>query len=624
MVRDTRLVQTAVIGNEHSDVPVVLPPEAIELDVFRSAHKRDTFWCGLLLGGCGAQLASKMYADRQCHFQHFPQTGGTLHTCRRPAVGESSADHLYVKAAMSRSLLDHGRGARFAFPPPIGSLLDVDLDDGTRVRIHMDDSVPPEWTGGRTVILGPGLILDPGRLSNCPYVYRVRCESDGASRRVWVGTQSSARPTEWVPFSECTWTDGGLVTPAASQLRDEYGARSVSTVGAFPGPSRHHEAMPESVATFIRGLEAARRTGTVEHVRRLCEGSGPFLQRLTPPARAAAQEALTDALAWLATHEDYQRALFAELEKAVFEQRAWDVRSRLQQAISLTRRGAGASEQRVLAAARAYLREQDHPEGTRTQDTPRDARRHRTVQPRPKKATTNRETAQNGRAARAARAQRVLNQLRDEKKATKNREANTRDAAAADVRRLLKQLRQGEGKLSRREVRDLTERLAQAASGAGKAISAGERETVAKWTRTTRGPARPATRPNTGAKPRSIRNPDRSDRPELDPVTTAVKFILQNAAITGTTLTWAQIRKQLPPGLPAPDRGKQTAMLIRIDSGRTREPLLSALVTGADHDMHPAYPKVAAALGRPPAKGHLDALAQWAVEVSRFSRAPRR
>ncbi|MQY40921.1 hypothetical protein SRB17_89540 [Streptomyces sp. RB17] len=52
-MRDTRLVQTAVIGDEHSDVPVVLPTEAIEQDVFRRTHAHATFSCGLLLGGCG-------------------------------------------------------------------------------------------------------------------------------------------------------------------------------------------------------------------------------------------------------------------------------------------------------------------------------------------------------------------------------------------------------------------------------------------------------------------------------------------------------------------------------------------------------------------------------------------
>ncbi|WP_267133521.1 hypothetical protein [Streptomyces sp. RB17] len=34
-------------------MPVVLPTEAIEQDVFRRTHAHATFSCGLLLGGCG-------------------------------------------------------------------------------------------------------------------------------------------------------------------------------------------------------------------------------------------------------------------------------------------------------------------------------------------------------------------------------------------------------------------------------------------------------------------------------------------------------------------------------------------------------------------------------------------
>jgi hypothetical protein len=50
-----RLIQTAVLGSAESEEPLLLPLEAIELDAFRRRHAADTFWCGLLLGGCGAQ-----------------------------------------------------------------------------------------------------------------------------------------------------------------------------------------------------------------------------------------------------------------------------------------------------------------------------------------------------------------------------------------------------------------------------------------------------------------------------------------------------------------------------------------------------------------------------------------
>ncbi|WP_258573820.1 hypothetical protein [Streptomyces sp. KM273126] len=57
---DRRQIQTAVLGGADSEEPLMLPPEAIELDAFRRRHEHDTFWCGLLLGGCGLQLTAKL------------------------------------------------------------------------------------------------------------------------------------------------------------------------------------------------------------------------------------------------------------------------------------------------------------------------------------------------------------------------------------------------------------------------------------------------------------------------------------------------------------------------------------------------------------------------------------
>ncbi|MDO0930229.1 hypothetical protein QQY66_00280 [Streptomyces sp. DG2A-72] len=237
-----------------------------------------------------------------------------------------------VKSAMSESLLEHDRAGRFAFPQPIGSLLDVDLEDGLSLRVHMDGSVSPDWAGGRTVVLGPGVVPDLSVLSSCPYVYRVRCESDGADRRVWIGTQSLARPTEWVPLSDCAWTDDGLITPPAAQILRERPAvpdRTATEAGRRSGE------LPQSVIRFVRGLEAAQRSGTVEHVRRLCAGSGPFLDSLDGAARAEAEQAVEEARTWLTGHEDYQQRVFAELDQAVTEKRAFDVRSQLPTATSL-------------------------------------------------------------------------------------------------------------------------------------------------------------------------------------------------------------------------------------------------------------------------------------------------
>uniref|UniRef100_UPI003F49A15D hypothetical protein n=1 Tax=Streptomyces sp. CA-136453 TaxID=3240050 RepID=UPI003F49A15D len=44
----------------------------------------------------------------------------------------------------------------------------------------------------------------------------------------------------------------------------------------------------------------------------------------------------------------------------------------------------------------------------------------------------------------------------------------------------------------------------------------------------------------------SARNRDRPAHTQRDPLAGAVRAILQKAASTGTTLTWGQIREQLP------------------------------------------------------------------------------
>ncbi|WP_331727934.1 hypothetical protein [Streptomyces sp. NBC_01176] len=140
--------QTAVLGSAESDDPLLLPLEAIELGAFRRAHAADTFWCGLLLGGCGGQLTTKLYTDRVCHFAHHPDPDGELHECRRRARGVDSADHLYVKSAADAWLRGRGEQVRFDFGQaaglPVGSVVDIQVTDH-RLRVHLDQTVAPAW-----------------------------------------------------------------------------------------------------------------------------------------------------------------------------------------------------------------------------------------------------------------------------------------------------------------------------------------------------------------------------------------------------------------------------------------------------------------------------------------------
>ncbi|CAM5602495.1 hypothetical protein SMICM304S_07270 [Streptomyces microflavus] len=51
---DTRKVQTAVTYGAESDQPVFLPYAHDNFDRFMRGRTRDDFYCGVLLGGCGA------------------------------------------------------------------------------------------------------------------------------------------------------------------------------------------------------------------------------------------------------------------------------------------------------------------------------------------------------------------------------------------------------------------------------------------------------------------------------------------------------------------------------------------------------------------------------------------
>ncbi|MFJ6140318.1 hypothetical protein [Kitasatospora sp. NPDC092286] len=119
------------MGSAASEVPLILPLEAIELDAFRQEHSEDTFWCGSLLGGRGDQLTTKLYTDRVCHFAHFPDPTGQ-HVCERRARDVASADHLYVKSAAIAWLLDQDHQGAVHLREPLGSVVDIAREHGTR------------------------------------------------------------------------------------------------------------------------------------------------------------------------------------------------------------------------------------------------------------------------------------------------------------------------------------------------------------------------------------------------------------------------------------------------------------------------------------------------------------
>ncbi|MFF2026734.1 hypothetical protein ACFVW2_33730 [Streptomyces sp. NPDC058171] len=352
---DRRQIQTAVLGNADSEEPLMLPLEAIELDAFRRQHEHDTFWCGLLLGGCGLQLTTKLYTDRVCHFAHYPGLDGHPHLCGRSARGVASADHLYVKAAVDPWLRARGAQAGFDFVQPdgvpIGSVVDIQLPH-RKLRVHLDQEVAPDWDAEHEPVLGVSVPVDSDTLIRRWYVHRIRLDSEGTARRVRIGTEAFARPTEWFALDKCEITDRGLSTPAVERIVQ---ARSAPPSTRWtPGKKQEESVQDVQAHELMRRLLYARRTESTDLAEEVCgevaelAGVSPQLQRQLDAARRAA-------LAWVKKETEARRELFARLNQAVADQRTRSVKTLLAEIKAATRGGRTEKEEHTVREAAAYL-----------------------------------------------------------------------------------------------------------------------------------------------------------------------------------------------------------------------------------------------------------------------------
>ncbi|MEH6375543.1 hypothetical protein V7793_14565 [Streptomyces sp. KLMMK] len=287
-------------------------------DAFRRRHEDDTFWCGLLLGGCGAQLTTKLYTDRVCHFAHHPGPDGQPHICGRRARGVSSADHLYVKSAAAAWL--QGRGERadvdLAQPDgiPIDSVVDIVSQHGG-LRVHLDQAVEPVWDeDGVEPVLGVSVPVDRDTLIRRWYVHRIRLDSEGTTRRVRIGTEAFARPIEWFALDDCEVTERGLSTPAVERIICSRSTRPVS----LWSQQRTRKA-PDAQARaqmLLRRLAHARKVNSVVVVTRVC-GEIAAVTGVDEYTQAQLTAAVSDAQHWLQTQAQARRELFSRLEEAV-------------------------------------------------------------------------------------------------------------------------------------------------------------------------------------------------------------------------------------------------------------------------------------------------------------------
>ncbi|MFB7896156.1 competence protein CoiA family protein [Streptomyces xiamenensis] len=388
-------MQTAVIGHGDSEAPVVLPPQTAKAKAFRRAYRENSFWCGTLLAGCGAQLMIRIPTGKVAHFAHYPQHGGEPVACRRTAVNAGSADHLYIKAALSAWLTSQGHTSTATLPTEqatVGSVVEIRLTSGTLIRIHLDSQVEPTWSEDVITILSADVPVPPELVAGCRYIHRIRCESDGSTRRVLLGTELPWRGTRWYDLTDCTLTSQKLATPG-THAADERARAKNST----PAPRRAPRPAPtpvrsvadprtaavdpkysEAAIQAAADIDAAREAQDPETLRARLDTAERISQTVKGTELARLLKAMTDGRGWLASAQQrmdphsrkrLSRRLqaFARLRSALDTRNPVRIATTYEAARRLATSPISAAEHKALEEARHRL-EQSRP--ARTPTTP--------------------------------------------------------------------------------------------------------------------------------------------------------------------------------------------------------------------------------------------------------------
>ncbi|XVV39324.1 hypothetical protein ACQPXT_40495 [Streptomyces sp. CA-100214] len=128
--------------------------------------------------------------------------------------------------------------------------------------------------------------------------------------------------------------------------------------------------------------------------------------------------------------------MFADLQRAVNDKRAWGVREHYNRATALTRRGASDAERQVLQNARVFLQEKNHQPAPDTEARRREALRRVGAQPRPgavqwRRPATRLERARSQEQAAVTRVQRLVSDLKQTHMSSRRREARLRELQEA-------------------------------------------------------------------------------------------------------------------------------------------------------------------------------------------------
>ncbi|MCF2131019.1 hypothetical protein L1I79_32035 [Strepomyces sp. STD 3.1] len=592
---DNRQIQTAVLTDPESDDPVVCPTDADELDEFREEFAGTTFWCGILLGGCGGQLLTRRGNVRVSHFAHFPDPDGLLPECGRRSRGVASADHLYVRAATQTWLRQQGHTPRYRYIDrndiPVGSLVEIELD-GRTLLLHMDPTTPPDWDAAQAsdIILGPGVQVDYRTLVRRGYVNRVKFVSEGNQRVMMLGTELPMMGTDWdFELTDCTVDEHGrLITPIVTRLE---AARAAEERAPVPRPYHEEPEAPVQIGALIRLLNNAVQKKQTNTVRELLDTAQVQALRCEGQALEHLRHSIDRANGWLAEQTRVRRLLFTELDEAVRKGHVYNVAMLIPQARTFSQGHTVITPQetRILEAADTFLR----------QAREQAARKRRGADER--RAAAAREWRERGGGEAEERKRRRAAEVREQQTrlVTQAQERKARNRARGQVQNITGRLRRE--KLSAPQQKHLVEELVLAAKEAGDHLSDAEQRKVNEWVEKTSAPVEepgtaektsPATQPDAITEP--ARLPDR-----LVPAVAAVRGALKKAARDRTATSWNRLEHQLGSALPPLTSDERVQVLAQVDrSTAGDEPLLSSVLAAGDpHFAYQHYRHVLTALG---------------------------
>ncbi|MFG3322344.1 hypothetical protein ACGF3J_30225 [Streptomyces sp. NPDC048171] len=321
---DTRKVQTAVLGGPDGHLPLFLPFEKHAADGLRKEHGSNAFTCGTLLGGCGKLLTLRACDDKKSHFAHRPPV-----RCTRTALGEDSADHLYIGEALAKWLRGQGRsnvGVQYVRQKGArGDSIEVRFGPRKKrrlIHVQMVRRSFKEWqadgerlragAGSPSTLrmYGPDSQLAAFEVDATGYALRFACVTENGTRVVRVGTHPPDHQVKWTTFDQCQLVSAGILTPWLEET--PHGMRPKGTLSRQEGRPGADEREADAAWTpaggrdSFAGPELPLMPGSVaftgatlaseEHGRRLYDvdaqpvGSAVFPALLSLPASVPAPE----------------------------------------------------------------------------------------------------------------------------------------------------------------------------------------------------------------------------------------------------------------------------------------------------------------------------------------------